>query len=84
MKSFYGKAIVIEECNTITLLSYNTDVCSIKNGKIILHDTYSNTTMRYIREFLKQNESKIQKKYPALIASDYSSKEIHKIIEGMC
>ena len=81
VKSFYHKATVIEEGDTITLISYTTPVCIIEKGKIKLHDTYSNTTMRHIREFLKQNEDKVQEKYPALIASGYSSKEIYKIIQ---
>lgn len=54
-KSFYGKAQVIVEGDTVYLKSYNTRVCSIKNGTFRRHwGDYSNTTMRHINEFCKQ------------------------------
>lgn len=54
-KSFYGKAKVIVMENEIVLQSYDTFVASIKNGKVIINGFYSNTTLRHIKEFLKQN-----------------------------
>ena len=54
-KSFYNKAIVIEQDNgDIELQSYTTIVCRIRNGKFErLWDGYSSTTMRHINSFLK-------------------------------
>ena len=56
-KSFYNKAIV--EClnSTQTLYSYNTKVAEIENGKITLYSAwdYSQTTLRHVKEFLRQN-----------------------------
>lgn len=71
-KSFYNKATVTEDKNGKYLTSYNTVVARItdKNHgyKIApyaeVYGTYSQTTLRHIKEFLKQNgfraESKIQ------------------------
>lgn len=60
-KSFYGKAHVIYDHNddTITLRSYDTDVCRIVNkrsGFVFekLWDGYSATTMRHVNEFIEQ------------------------------
>lgn len=56
-KSFYNKAIVEENEKEIVLYSYNTKVAIIdkisNNCKVI--GTYSNTTLRHIKEFLLQN-----------------------------
>ena len=54
-QSFYGKARVIEEGNKQTLISYNTEVATIENGKAKVNGTYSATTLRHIKEFLLQN-----------------------------
>lgn len=66
-KSFYGKAHVDERPDgTKVLYSYNTPVCMIKDGKVTLgrakmrgYDiavwNYSPTTLRHVKEFLKQN-----------------------------
>lgn len=53
-KSFYGKAEVITEGNTIKLKSYNTIVAKIENNRPSVFGTYSATTLRHIKEFLKQ------------------------------
>lgn len=53
-KSFYGKARVREEEGKRILQSYQTDVAEIVNGKAIVRGTYSPTTLRHIKEFLKQ------------------------------
>lgn len=54
-KSFYNKAIVIEQDNgDIELQSYSTIVCRIRNGKFErLWDGYSSTTMRHVNSFLE-------------------------------
>lgn len=59
-KSFYCKAIVEEENENIKLYSYNTLVCTLSHNNVILNNNidqsplFSNTTLRHIKEFLKQ------------------------------
>lgn len=55
-KSFYGKAQIREENGTKTLISYGTEILTIKNnGKIIpLWSGYSMTTQKHICEFTQQ------------------------------
>jgi hypothetical protein len=53
-KSFYGKAKVRKENGRLILTSYNTDVAELENGKAYVYGTYSPTTLRHIKEFLKQ------------------------------
>lgn len=55
VKSFYGKAKVIEEDNGEKVLqSYNTKVCKItSSGKVVrMWAGYSATTMRHVNSFL--------------------------------
>ena len=63
-KSFYGKAKVIEIENDVFLISYDTIVAffnrDTKIAKVI--DTYSATTLRHIKEFLKQSGFKAETK----------------------
>ena len=69
-KSFYGKANVLEQDNSILLFSYGTCVCVLYDDKIYLNQhayDESTTTMRHIKEFLKQ--------YKEIFME---SKEIHK------
>lgn len=54
-QSFYGKANIIENDGKRTLRSYSTDVAYIENGVAVVNGTYSQTTLRHIKEFLKQN-----------------------------
>lgn len=61
-KSFYGKAKVdVKDDGTQVLYSYGTPVCRIENGKVtLLNKGYlgwasSQTTLRHVKEFLKQN-----------------------------
>jgi hypothetical protein len=54
-KSFYGKAVVIEEAGVKQLRSYNTIVAEIKDGEAEIFGTYSPTTLRHIKDFLYQN-----------------------------
>lgn len=59
-KSFYGKARVREEDGKTILRSYNTDVAYIKDGIAVVNGSYSQTTLRHIKEFLKQNGFKAE------------------------
>lgn len=63
-KSFYGKAKVIEIENDVFLMSYDTIVAffnrDTKVAKVI--NTYSATTLRHIKEFLKQSGFKAETK----------------------
>ena len=68
-QSFYSKAKVIESTEGLSLLSYDTIVAEIKNGKAEVYGTYSQTTLRHIKEFLKQNGFKAENK--AQIEKDY-------------
>jgi hypothetical protein len=56
-KSFYNKARVDDNGNEKTLYSYNTPVAKIAGGKVELLPKWdcSSTTLRHIKEFLKQN-----------------------------
>ncbi len=54
-QSFGGKAEVISENSDKKLLSYGTEVANIKNKKAHVLGRFSQTTMRHIKEFLKQN-----------------------------
>ena len=70
-KSFGHKARVrILEDGTQELISYTTAVAEITpDGKAKVYDTYSATTLRHIKEFLKQNYFKAESK--AQIENDY-------------
>lgn len=71
-QSFYGKALVEEDGNKETLYSYLTPVCEIEEGQTprVFDDFQtSNTTMRHIREFLRQHGYKAESK--AQILEDY-------------
>lgn len=69
-KSFYGKAQIIETPQTLTLLSYSTQILQYnkrtKKIKYLCRDewAYTQTTNRHINEFLLQftNESALSKK----------------------
>jgi len=71
-QSFYRKAYVEEKGGIKTLLSYRTKVCRIKDGKVtLLPDwNYSSTTVRHVREFLRQegfavgSKAELAKMYP--------------------
>ena len=56
-RSFYGKAQVDVNGDRQTLYSYNTKVAEIKDGKVTLFPAwnYSMTTLRHVKDFLKQN-----------------------------
>lgn len=59
-KSFYGNAKEREEDGKTILTSYSTDVAYIKDGKPFVNGSYSNTTARHIKEFLKQHGFKAE------------------------
>lgn len=58
-KSFYGKAMVKTiRKNFVSkdvLYSYGTKVAEVCGNKAVVFGTYSQTTLRHIKEFLKQN-----------------------------
>ncbi len=54
-KSFYGKAKIQKDNNSIKLISYATTVAEIKNGQVKIFGWYSVTTTKHIKEFLAQN-----------------------------
>jgi hypothetical protein len=57
-KSFYGKAKVVTDSDgTQILYSYDTPVVEIKDDKVVLKPMWdsSATTLRHVKEFLKQN-----------------------------
>ena len=59
-KEFYGKAKTFSEDGALVLRSYSTDVAFIKDGSAYVRGTYSNTTLRHIKEFLIQNGFKAE------------------------
>jgi hypothetical protein len=67
--SFYGKARVEQNEDEYRLISYTTLVATIKGGKATVHGTYSPTTLRHIKEFLKQHHFKAESL--AQIEKDY-------------
>lgn len=70
-QSFYGKAKVFEIENDVFLMSYDTIVAFFNRDTKIakVMDTYSATTLRHIKEFLKQNGFKAENKKQ--IENDY-------------
>jgi hypothetical protein len=56
-QSFYNKARVDVQGDEQTLYSYNTPVAKITSGNVELLDKWdcSSTTLRHVKEFLKQN-----------------------------
>lgn len=55
-KSFYNKARVnTDDPSGEKLFSYNTLVAEMKDGKPVVYGTYSATTLRHIKEWLKQH-----------------------------
>lgn len=87
-KSFYGKAKVVEEYNSKSLISYKSCICQIQTNsndeqvvKIYdVHDyygrslTFSNTSLRHLRDFLLQND------LPAANKADILNR--YTIVEG--
>lgn len=68
--SFYGKA----ETDGDKLYSYNTLVAEIIDGKPVVYNLQSQTTLRHVREWLKQNNFKADSKQQ--IIKDYGVEDI--------
>ena len=71
--SFYNKAMVIENNGVKTLYSYLVPVCQVKeDGCFVLGAKWdsSSTTLRHVKEFMKQHGCKVDCK-----------KDIEKYIE---
>ena len=79
-KSFYGKADVRQEGNKLILKSYNTDVAYIQDGRAVVKGTYSPTTLRHIKEFLRQNGFKADS--AKQIMKDYGAQRLIPQISG--
>ena len=75
-KSFYGKAKVIEIENDVFLISYDTIVAFFnRDAKVAqVYGTHSATTLRHIKEFLKQSGFKAESKKQ--IENDYIKREV--------
>ena len=54
-QSFYGKAIVSSNNGVMSLWSYGTLVATIYDGQAKVYGTHSATTLRHIKDFLRQN-----------------------------
>lgn len=72
-ESFYGKAQVLQTDDGEILQSYNTRVAEISGDTAKVFGTYSPTTLRHIKEFLKQSGFKAETK--AQIMRDYGPKD---------
>lgn len=83
-QSFYGKARidVSDDAQVETLISYNTPVARISGGKVELLPAWntSATTLRHVKEFLKQHDFKAESS--AQIAKDYGSKNESVVTES--
>jgi len=75
-QSFYGKAVVEWVGDRQKLYSYGTFVALIEGNNAEVFGTYSQTTLRHIKEFLIQNGFKAESKKQ--IETDYS---VHARIE---
>lgn len=82
-QSFYGKALVEETDTTISLISFKSRICTIEakgldDVAVKIYNvrdyygnslTFSKTSLRHLKEFLKQNGLKAESK--AQIEADY-------------
>lgn len=74
-QSFYGKAQVDtgDKGDKNKLYSYDTLVAEMKDGKPVVYGTFSATTLRHIKEWLKQNGFKAEN--AKQIMADYGAKK---------
>ena len=81
-QSFHGKARVDtgDKNDKNKLYSYDTLVAEIIDGKPVVYGTYSATTLRHIKDWLKQNGFKAENK--AQIEADYGKKDEAKECKG--
>ena len=90
-KSFYGKARVdTGDDNTKNrLYSYDTLVAEIKDGKPVVYGTYSQTTLRHIKDWLKQlgfkaeTSAQIMRDYGAVDEAKKPSRKHRKMGENL-
>lgn len=89
--SFYGKAKVVEEYNSKSLISYKSCICQIQERsdevKVVkiynVRDhygnslTFSSTSLRHLKEFLKQEGFKAESR--AQIEADYDVYEGNQV-----
>lgn len=68
-KSFYNKAKTEEKNGKLVLYSYDTEVAFIENNKAVVSNIQSMTTLRHVKEFLLQNNFKVESKKQ--IITDY-------------
>ena len=63
-KSFYNKATVVlhRDSGKLELFSYNTLVARVNGDEAVVFETHSATTLRHIKDFLKQNGFKAETK----------------------
>lgn len=75
-KSFYNKAETREENGETILSSYGVDVAKIKDGKVTLLPKwdFSQTTLRHVKEFLRQHGFKADSKMQIL--KDYVNESL--------
>ena len=78
-KSFYKKAKVYETAASTVLESYDTRICELYiNGELWIFDAmYSQTTMRHVKEFLKQHNVKIDK-----LLKEYGYKNLTQLFKN--
>ena len=78
-KSFYKKAAVFETAVSVVLESYNTRICELYiNGELWIFDAfYSMTTMRHVKEFLKQHNVNINQ-----LLKDYKYKSLTELFKN--
>ncbi len=70
--SFYHKAVVERGRGGIVLKSYGTKVAEIRGGSATVRDTHTSTTLRHVKEFLKQHGFKAETKKQIL--EDYKAR----------
>lgn len=90
VKSYYKKAYIKKYYNKdniiikYELLSYNVKMITLKDNKIIMNKNikdYTNTTLRHIKEFLKQYNYYISLNYKELAEKEkITKKDILKLI----
>lgn len=94
-KSFYKKAFIKYYYNKYNLiykyelLSYNTSILYLKDSKIYFNEKdinnkkiYSQTTLKHIKEFIKQHYYYLELYYKDILNKDkLTKKDIQKLIE---
>ena len=78
-KSFYKKATVYKSVASDVLASYHTRICELYiDGELWIYNAhYSMTTMRHVKEFLKQHNVNINQ-----LLKDYKYKNLTQLFEN--